>query len=186
MSKTRPLDAIPKSGNKSPQSEIAAQRALSKLIPKAPTTTQPAIAGRKPPFWRALWPEPVTATLRGADPGLALMAEVDSVTADLRAHMPTDPYLKRLLLRHDSLLREGEGVAAQGELVSIDHYVAEKAHSYARLRRKTWPAGFSISRTAAFCAIAHGPDRTSRCVINFSLTARGHESRASFSLEIKT
>lgn len=160
--------------------------------PKAVTSLLPVAAPRPASVERAglrtllakVWPAQKPGTLVGADPGLLLMGEADQVVRDLRNLLPADDYLKRLLLRHDSLLREGEGAAAQGELESIDHYIAEKAMSYARLRRKNWPRGFSVSKAAAFCAVMHGQDRKSRCVINFSLTARGHDARASVSVEI--
>jgi hypothetical protein len=180
MSKTPPVDRIPKSSASSSQSSTAPKTAVGKLLPIA----KPATAGKARPVWRFAWPELSPRPLQGADPGLLLMGEADQTVADLRVHLPSDPYLKRLLLRHDSLLREGEGQMAQAELIGIDHYVAEKAFEYARLRRKTWPRGFSVSKTAAFCAVTHTQDRKSRCVINFSLTARGHEARASVLLEI--
>jgi len=168
--------------DKPSQSRTAPQAAPAKLLPIADATQ--TTVGRSEPFWRVLWPKTAPRPLQGPDPGLTLMAEADATVRDLRQHLPTDPYLKRLLIRHDSLLREGEGVAAQVELEALDHYVAEKAFSYARLRRKTWPRGFSVSKSSAFCAVTYGPDRKSRCVINFGLTARGHEARGSVLLEI--
>jgi hypothetical protein len=107
-----------KSDNKSPQSVAAPKPAPAKLLPAA--NAQPATAGKAQPLWRAIWPELKPRHLQGADPGLPLMAEADLVVADLKAHLPSDPYLKRLLLRHDSLLREGEGVLAQSDLAGID------------------------------------------------------------------
>ena len=123
---------------------------------------------------------PATAQLKSANPGLDLMGEVDLIRRDLMAHLPSDPHLKRLLVRHDGMLREGEGYDAAKEADDIDAYVAEQVVRYARLRRKeSGRKGFRVTSSAAFSAIEYQPDRKAVAVINFSITGAGHAARGS-------
>ena len=123
--------------------------------------------------------------LKSANPGLDLMAEVELIRRDLIAHLPADPHLKRLLVRHDALLREGEGQDAAREAEEIDAYVAEHIVRYAKLRRKELrQKGLRINSAAAFSAIEYTADRKSVAVINFAITGAGHTARASIRITI--
>jgi hypothetical protein len=118
--------------------------------------------------------------LRSANPGLDLMGAVDLIRDDFSQHLPHDPHMKRLLIRHDALLREGEGYMASKDAEDIDAYIAEQIVRYAQLRRKeSRERGFRISSASAFLAIEYMPDRTSAAVINFSITGAGHSARGS-------
>jgi hypothetical protein len=131
------------------------------------------------------WPKLQPAVLGAPDPGLTIMAAVDQIAKDLTEHLPTDPYLKRLLIHHDSLLRQGEGKLAADELRAIDHYIAQKAHSEAQLRKKELRAkGVKVSAASAMSAVTYGPDRKARARIVFSITGRGHEARGAIEVSI--
>ena len=176
---TKSRQKLPQSQNPTNQMKPAPQR----LLPVQPS--QPAIAGRKEPVWRIVWPKLAPAKLAGPDPGFAIIKAVNDIAADLARELPADAYLRRLFIRHESLLREGEGVDAATELEAIDHYVAEKAMSYARLRRKnSKEAGFSVTKSAAFCVVAYNPAGKARAVITFSITGRGHEARSAVEIQI--
>ena len=186
-SRDRHLTKIPTQGSNSLQSKPAPDAAtapptkIGKLLP-APAL-QPAVAGRKDPIWRWAWPKLQPAVLGAPDPGLAIMQAVDQIAADLTAHLPTDPYLKRLFVRHEALLREGEGRIAADELRAIDHYIAQKAHGEAQLRRKELRAkGVKVSAASAMSAVTYGPDRKATARIVFSITGRGHEARSAFTV----
>jgi hypothetical protein len=184
MSQTPPVDSAPNQRHKTSSSKIASKSAL---LPALPTPAQKApIASR---LWNAAilaHLRPTRTDLRGPDPGLALMAEVDLIRRDLAQYLPADPHLKRLLIRHDNLMREGEGVAAGKEAEDIDAYVAEQIIRYARLRKKDQrQKGVSVTRSAAFLAIEHTPDRKSVAVITFSVTGAGYPARGSLRITIQ-
>lgn len=148
---------------------------------------QPAIAGRKEPIWRMIWPKLKPEPLPAADPGLAIMAAVNEIASDLQHHLPSDKQLRRMFQRYGNLLAEGEGTQATEDLRAIDHYVSEQAFGYANLRRKALrQKRVSISKAAAFCVVAFTPDRKARAYINFSLTGRGHEARGAVAFEVPT
>lgn len=169
-----------KTGHESQQSRTApAPGAISKpLLPvpaPSPARIQPIIARLVSSFRIG---QPAAPQLRLANPGLDLMAEVETIRRDLLAHLPSDPHLRRLLIRHDALLREGEGVSAAKEADDIDAYVAEQAIRYARLRRKeSGRKGFRVTSSAAFAAIEYSTDRKATATINFSITGAGHAAR---------
>lgn len=157
--------------------------APQRLLPVQPS--QPAIAGRKEPLWRIVWPKMAPSILPAADPGIEIISAVNVIAADLARELPADGYLRRLFLRHERSLREGEGREAAIELEAIDHYVAEKAMSYARLRRKaTKEAGFAVTKSAAFCVVTYNPGGKARAIITFSITGRGHEARSAVEIQI--
>ena len=131
------------------------------------------------------WPKLAPAALTAPDPGVAIMAAVDQIAADLTVHLPTDPYLKRLLIRYGGLLREGEGKLATDELRAIDHYIAQKAHGEAQLRRKELRAkGVRVSAASAMSAVSFGPQGTAKARIVFSITGRGHEARGAIEVSL--
>lgn len=164
-----------------PDAATAPITKIGKLLP-APAL-QPAVAGRKDPIWRMAWPRLEPAALSAPDPGLAIMQAVDQIAADLTAHLPTDPYLKRLFIRHEGLIRQGDGLEAASELRAIDHYIAQKAHGEAQLRRKDLRAkGVRVSAASAMSAVTYGPDRKATARIVFSITGRGHEARSAFTV----
>lgn len=124
--------------------------------------------------------------LKAANPGLDLMAEVEAIRRDLVAHLPADPHLRRLLVRHEAMLREGEGASASVEATDIDGYVAEQVVRYARLRRKeSRQKGFRVTSSAAFTAIEYSPDRKAVATINFSITGAGYSARGTVRLAIQ-
>lgn len=167
---------------KSPQSG-SAPKPPAKLLPMTPAT-QPATVGKAEPVWRLAWPKLAPQPLPAADPGPAIMAAVDQIAADLRQQLPADRQLGRMFQRYGNLLAEGEGVQATEDLRTIDHYVAEQALGYARLRRKDLRANrITITKAAAFCAVSFVPGKV-RAVVNFSLTGRGHEARGTVPIEI--
>jgi len=173
MKSSQGVDKIQKSPASSLQSKAVA------LAPGKAAPSKPAKAGAKDPLWRLAWPKLAPATLDAPDPGLEVMAACDLIAADLKLHLPSDPYLKRLLVRHESLIREGEGKQAADEIAAIDHYIAEQVLNYARSRKTVQKRrGLSIQKSAAFAAVEYAPDRKAAvAAINFSITARGHESR---------
>jgi hypothetical protein len=182
MSKTPPLDSIPKSGQQSPQSR-AAPAVPAKLLPAA----QPAIAGKAEPWLRKLWPRLAPEPLPGADPGLAIMQAVDLIAADMRSLIPSDLQLRRMFQRYGHLLAEGNGVMAAEDLRSIDHYVSGLTFEYARLRRKELRAlRVQISKAAAFCVVTFPAGKPPLVHINFSLTGRGHEARGAVVIESRS
>lgn len=149
----------------------------------APARTTPLLA-RLASSFRVATPAP--AQLKSANPGLDLMAEVDLIRRDLTAHLPTDPHLRRLLVRHDAMVREGEGADAAREADDIDGYIAEQVVRYARLRRKeSRQKGFRVTSSAAFTAIEHTADRKSVAVVNFSITGAGHQARGTVRITIQ-
>jgi len=176
MTKSQGVDKSHKSGVSLPQSQTA---------PKAARLT-PAIAGKSEPVWRIAWPKLAPAALDAPDPGLEIMAACDAIAADLQLHLPSDPYLKRLLIRHESLIREGEGKQASEEIAAIDHYIAEQVLNYARSRRTVQKRrALTIQKSAAFAAVEYSPDRRAAvAAINFSITARGHQSRGAVRITI--
>jgi hypothetical protein len=184
MSQTPPVDSAPNQRQKSLQSRNAPKPAL---LPALPTPF------RKVSIFRRVWHAAILARLRpnrtdlkGPDPGLAVMAEIDLIRRDLAQYLPADPHLKRLLIRHDSLMREGEGVAAGKEADDIDAYVAEQAIKYARLRRKEQrQKGINVTSSVAFSAIEHTPDRKSVAVITFSITGAGYPARGAVRILIQ-
>jgi hypothetical protein len=146
---------------------------------------QPATAGKADPYWRFVWPRLAPRPLEPANPGPVVMAAVDQITADLRAHLPADQQLRRMLGRYGNLLAEGEGLIAADDLRGIDHYVAEQAYGYARLRRKELRAQrITITKAVAFTVIVFPSPGKYRAVINFSLTGRGHEARGSVEINL--
>jgi len=158
--------------------------ALTRLLPAQPP--QPAIAGRKEPMWRMVWPKLQPAVAGAPDPGLVIMGAVDLIAADMRALLPSDLQLKRMFIRYGHLLNEGEGGIAASDLEAIDHYVAEQAFAYARLRRRELrEKRVKISKATAFCVVTF-PERKIRAHINFSLNGRGHEARGAAIIEIAT
>lgn len=176
MTKPPPLDKSQKSPPSGAQSG-AAPKQPGKLIPMT-TTSQPATAGKGEPFWRIAWPRSEPGKLAQPDPGLAVMTAADQIASDLAKHLPSDPYLRRLMIRHNANLQEGEGKLAAEELRAIDHYIAEQVLNYARSRRAVEKRrALTISTSAAFAAVAYLPGGKAEAVINFSLTARGHEAR---------
>lgn len=149
----------------------------------APARTQPLLA-RLTAALRV--PGPAPAQLKSANPGLDLMAEVELIRRDLVAHLPADPHLRRLLVRHEAMLREGEGASASVEATDIDGYVAEQVVRYARLRRKeSRQKGFRVTSSAAFTAIEYSPDRKAVATINFSITGAGHAARGTVRIAIQ-
>lgn len=181
MKPTPPVDKIPKSADQSLQSSAAPSAV--RLLPKS--TLVPAIAGKRDAIWRMLWPRRVPV-VGAPDPGLLMMGAVDLIAADMRTLLPADLHLKRMLIRYGHLLEEGEGVMAADDLNAIDHYVAEQALGYARLRRKELrEKRVTISKATAFVVVAF-PERKVRAHINFSLTGRGHEARGAAIIEITT
>ncbi|HAH11518.1 MAG TPA: hypothetical protein DCL48_15600 [Alphaproteobacteria bacterium] len=155
-----------------------------KLLPKSPPS--PATAGKREPFWRMFWPKLAPSVAGSPDPGLLMMGAVDLIAADMRSLLPADLQLKRMFVRYGHLLSEGEGLLAADDLRSIDHYVAEQAFGYARLRRKELSQKrVKISKATAFCVVTF-PERKVRAHINFSLTGRGHEARGAAIIEITT
>lgn len=155
-----------------------------KLLPKSKPV--PAIAGKREPFWRMVWPKLAPSVAGAPDPGLLMMGAVDLIASDMRALLPSDAQLRRMFIRYGNLLAEGEGAIAASDLEAIDHYVAEQAFGYARLRRRELrEKRVKITKATAFCVVTF-PERKVRAHINFSLTGRGHEARGAAIIEITT
>ena len=158
---------------------------LTSILPgkaPAPARQMPVLARM---FSKLRVINPPVPHLKPANPGLDLMEEVELIKADLLAQLPNDPHLRRMMVRHDALLREGEGREAARDASDIDAYVAEQAIRYARLRRKeTGKKGFRVTGSAAFCSIEYSHDRPAVAAINFSITGAGHAARGTVRITI--
>jgi hypothetical protein len=149
MTKTPPVDAIPKSGHKSPQSSTA---------PKADrlTVTLPTI---RPPA--------AVLKLINPDPGRKLMDATEAMADEVLPAIRADHHLQHMLLRVRNLVIEGEGYIAMSERKLVNNHIAQIVVHYferKKIRRVSVEARHHVgpSRTTVFVSVFHGRSEATR------------------------
>jgi hypothetical protein len=155
MTKTPPLDTIPKSGTKSPQSRIAA---VGNAAPPADrlTLTIPKIR-----------PAQAVLAIINPDPGRKVMEAVDAMVAEVLPAIQADHHLKHMLLRLKHLVDEGEGWAAMDERKLVNGQVCMIVTDYLRrkkVRRFRIEARHHVEarRLTVFVSVFHGRTEATR------------------------
>jgi hypothetical protein len=149
MTPTPPLDAVPKSRSKTPQSSSA---------PKADrlTLTIPAIR-----------PSALIMQIIDPDPGAKLMAATEALAAEVLPAIQADHHLKQMLLRIRHLIEEGEGWAAMEERRLVNGQVCMIVTDYFRrkkVRRVRVEARHHVApgRLTVFLSVIHGRSEATR------------------------
>jgi hypothetical protein len=151
MTATPPLDAIPKSRSKTPQSSPAPKTSADRL-----TLTIPTIR-----------PSALIMQIIDPDPGAKLMAATEALAAEVLPAVQADHHLKHMMLRLRHLIEEGEGWAAMEERRLVDGQVCMIVTDYfrrAKVRRVRVEARHHVDarRLTVFLSVIHGRSEATR------------------------
>lgn len=149
MTKTPPVDRIPKSGN--PLSQSSSAPAANRL-----TLTLPTIR-----------PPQAVMKIINPDPGKKLMDAVDAMVSEVLPAIQADHHLKHMLLRMRHLIEEGEGWAAKDERCLVNSHIAQIVVHYferKKIRRISVEARHHVGqgRITVFVSVFHGRTEATR------------------------